>query len=82
MHILGVGLEQSILKADGGQSESSLHMKICHIFGGNLRRQRSNEGRELSVGVMVLERAEELGGAVLAEKGGLIQRIEVPRWRP
>lgn len=88
MYILGVRLEKLILQCYRRQSEGALEMEICDIFGRNLGGQRSNERRELRVGIMVLEGAEELGGAAVATREGRLTQaisgigIGVRGWRP
>ena len=72
VNVFEVGLHHSILQRRAGEAQGTLGPEVADILRTKLAGQRANKAGEVSIGVGLLERVEELRGAGVSQERGLI----------
>lgn len=77
MDKLNVSLQQCVLQSYRRQRQSPFCLQVAHVVRGNLGRKGANERRQLSRGIVIVQRIEELDGArVTKQAGGIHGRVD------
>ena len=77
MDKLNVSLQQCILQSHRWKRQRTLCLQVAHVVRGNLGRKGADKRRQLSGGIVIVERVEELDGArVTKQAGGINGRVD------